>query len=118
LPQLVNALAEAFRAEAEFTYEDAAIPAVINDGAETARARRAATAVLGEQAVVEAEPAMTSDDIGVFLAQRPGCYFWAGIGPSSGAPSPHHSPEFVMNEDGLMPALKTALAVMHQALIG
>lgn len=118
LPQFVNGLAEAFRAEAEFTYDEAAIPAVINNEAETVCARRAATAVLGEQAVGEAEPAMTSDDIGVFLAERPGCYFWAGIGPSSGDPPPHHSPEFVMNEDGLMPALKTALAVMHQALIG
>jgi len=118
LPHLVKALGEAFQAQAEFAYEDAAIPAVINDEAETARARHAATAVLGEQAVGEAETAMTSDDIGVFLAQRPGCYFWAGIGPFSGAPPPHHSPEFVMNEDGLMPALKAALAIMHSALSG
>jgi amidohydrolase len=118
VPRLVSSLAQAFQAQAEFRYEDAAIPAVINDDVETARARRAAVAVLGEQAISEADAAMTSDDIGVFLEQRPGCYFWAGIGPSSGAPPPHHSPEFVMNEDGLMPALQTALAVMHSALSG
>jgi amidohydrolase len=117
-PRLVSFLAQAFQAQAELTYDDGAIPAVINDGIETARARRAAVAVLGEGAVSEAEAAMTSDDIGVFLEQRPGCYFWAGIGPSSGTPSPHHSPEFMMNEDGLMPALQTAVAVMHSALTG
>jgi amidohydrolase len=118
LPRFLTSLAEAFQAQAQLMYEDAAIPAVINNDVETARARCAAVAVLGEQGVSEAEAAMTSDDIGVFLAQRPGCYFWAGIGPSSGAPPAHHSPEFVMNEDGLMPALKTALVVMHSALSG
>ena len=115
-PRFVSSLAQAFQAQAAFKFEDDAIPAVINDDLETARARRAAVAVLGEGAVSEADAAMTSDDIGVFLEQRPGCYFWAGIGPSNGVPSPHHSPEFIMNEAGLMPALQTALAVMHSAL--
>jgi amidohydrolase len=118
VPRLVSSLAQAFQAHAELRYEDTAIPAVINDGVEAARACRAAVAVLGEQAVSDADAAMTSDDIGVFLEHRPGCYFWAGIGPSSGAPPPHHSAEFVMNEEGLMPALKTALAVMYSALSG
>ncbi|HEX9142909.1 MAG TPA: M20 family metallopeptidase, partial [Candidatus Binatia bacterium] len=117
-PRFVSSLAQAFQAQAEFRFEDDAIPAVINDDLETARARRAALAVLGEGAVSEADAAMTSDDIGVFLEQRPGCYFWAGIGPSNGVPSPHHSPEFIMNEAGLMPALQTALAVMDSALRG
>jgi amidohydrolase len=118
LPLFVASLSQAFRAQSELRYEDTAIPPVINGAAETAQARRAAVAVLGEQAVDEADAAMTSDDIGVFLEHRPGCYFWAGIGPTSGAPPPHHSADFVMNEAGLMPALKTALAVMHSALSG
>ena len=118
VPRLVSSLAHAFQAQADFRYEDESVPAVVNDDLETAGVRRAAAAVLGEGAISVAEGAMTSDDMGVFLELRPGCYFWAGIGPSSGAPSPHHSPEFVMNEDGLMPALKTALAVMHRALSG
>jgi amidohydrolase len=118
LPGLVSSLAQAFLAQAELTYEKEAVPAVINDVAETARARRAAVAVLGEEAVSEADFAMTSDDMGAFLEQRPGCYFLAGIGPASGVPPPHHSPQFVMNEDGLVPALGTAVAVMERALDG
>jgi amidohydrolase len=117
-PRFVTSLAQAFQAQADFSYEGEAISAVINDELETALVRRAAAAVLGEKAVSEADTAMTSDDMGVFLEQRPGCYFWAGIGPARGAPSPHHSPDFTMNEDGLMPALQTALAVMHSALNG
>jgi amidohydrolase len=118
LPGLVSSLAQAFLAQAELRYENEAVPAVINDVAETARARRAAVAVLGEEAVSEADFAMTSDDMGAFLEQRPGCYFLAGIGPASGVPLPHHSPQFVMNEDGLIPALRAALAVLHSALSG
>jgi amidohydrolase len=116
LPGLVSSLAQAFLAQAELRYENETVPAVINDVAETARARRAAVEVLGEEAVNEADFAMTSDDMGAFLERRPGCYFLAGIGPASGVPTPHHSPQFVMNEDGLMPALRTALAIMHSAL--
>jgi amidohydrolase len=118
LPQMASGLAQAFQAHADLKYEDTAIPPVINDSVETAGARRAVIAALGEHAVCEADTAMTSDDIGVFLEQRSGSYFWAGIGPSKGDPPPHHSPEFVMNENGLMPALKAALAIMHSALSG
>ena len=118
LPGLVNSLAQAFLAQAELRYENEAVPAVINDVAETARARRAVVAVLGEEAVSEADFAMTSDDMGAFLEQRPGCYFLAGVGPASGVPPPHHSPDFVMNEDGLSLALRTAVAVMERALGG
>jgi len=118
LPGLVSSLAQAFLAQAELRYENEAVPAVINDVAETTRARRAAVAVLGEESVSQAEVAMTSDDMGAFLERRPGCYFLAGIGPASGVPPPHHSPQFVMNEDGLVPALCTAVAVMELALGG
>jgi amidohydrolase len=115
LHRLTGCLAQAFQAQAEFACQYD-IPAVVNDAAETERARRAAVAALGDEWVGEAEVAMTSDDMGAFLEHRPGCYFWAGIGPASGIPSPHHSSSFTMNEAGLLPALQTALAVMHSAL--
>ncbi len=118
LAVLVSSLAQAFLAQAELRFEQEAVPAVINDIAETARARHAVTALLGEKAVSEADFAMTSDDMGAFLEHRPGSYFWTGIRPTTGVPSPHHSPQFVMNEEGLVPALRMALAVVHSALTG
>ena len=59
---------------------------------------------------------MASDDMTHFLRARPGCYFRVGIAPTHGRPAPHHAPEFEMNEDGLAPGLRVALAVMRSRL--
>jgi len=61
---------------------------------------------------------MASDDMSLFLRERPGCYFRVGIGPDAGAPRPHHAPEFEMNEAGLPVGLRVGLAVMRSALGG
>ena len=72
--------------------------------------------VLGEAAVEEGEPAMPSDDMSLFLRERPGCYFRVGIRPTDGKPHPHHAPEFELNEDGLVAGLRVALNVLRRAL--
>ena len=59
---------------------------------------------------------MASDDMSLFLRERPGCYFRVGIGAATGAARPHHAPEFEMNEAGLPVALRVGLAVMRAAL--
>ena len=59
---------------------------------------------------------MASDDMSLFLRERPGCYFRVGIGPDAGSPRPHHAPEFVMNEAGLPVGVRTGLGVMLAAL--
>ena len=64
----------------------------------------------------EREPAMPSDDMGLFLRERPGCYFRVGVQPTDGRPHPHHAPEFELNEDGLVAGLRVALSVMRRAL--
>jgi amidohydrolase len=60
---------------------------------------------------------MASDDMSLFLQQRPGCYFRVGIAPS-GPPRPHHSTEFEMHEGGLSIGLRVGLKVMLSALQG
>ena len=116
LGTFVAYIAQAYRAKAELAFEDDGVPAVINDAAHTALVRRCAIEVLGKGAPLEADVAMASDDMSRFLEQRPGCYFWAGIGNEDGSSPPHHSPQFAMNEDGLEGALRVALAVMVRAL--
>ncbi len=116
LAPFVAHIAQAYEAKADLVFHDEGIPAVINHDAQTAMVRRRATEVLGEEALREADIAMASDDMSRFLEQRPGCYFWAGIGSGDGSSPPHHSPQFEMNEDGLASALRVALAVMVEAL--
>jgi hippurate hydrolase len=78
--------------------------------------RECATAELGAKALNPGPPVMASDDMSLFLRQRPGCYFRVGIAPTDGGPYPHHAPEFQMNEDGLPVGLRLGLAVMLNAL--
>jgi len=116
LGRFVSHIAQAYRAKAELSFHDDGVPAVMNNVAHTTLVRRCANEVLGAAALHEADVAMASDDMSQFLGQRPGCYFWAGIGNADGSSSPHHSPQFAMNEDGLESALRVALVVMVQAL--
>jgi amidohydrolase len=59
---------------------------------------------------------MASDDMSLFLRERPGCFFFVGIGPTRGPGRPHHAPEFEMNEVGLPVGLRAGIGVMLEAL--
>ncbi len=91
-------------------------PAVVNPAPESAFVRECASRELGDEAVTEGRVVMASDDMSLFLRERPGCYFRVGIGSASGAARPHHAPEFEMNEAGLPVGLRVGLAVMRTAL--
>ena len=80
--------------------------------------RECASRELGDEAVTDGRVVMASDDMSLFLRERPGCYFRVGIGPDAGAARPHHAPEFEMNEGGLAVGLRVGLAVMLDALRG
>ena len=112
-------IARAYRAEARLSFMGEGCPTVVNHERESALVRTSAVAELGVDAVKgESALVMASDDMSLFLQERPGCYFRVGIAPVSGPPRPHHAPEFEMNEDGLPVALRVATSVMLDALRG
>jgi len=110
--------AEAHRAEARVTFAGEGCPVVVNDAGAADRVRRCAAAALGAGLVAEAAPNMASDDMSLFLASRPGCYFNVGAAPADGRPRPHHAPEFEIDERSLHTGLRVAAAVMLDALAG
>jgi metal-dependent amidase/aminoacylase/carboxypeptidase family protein len=116
LAEFAAGIARAYRTEARLTFEGDGCPAVINHARETAFVRDCATAELGAAALSNQPAVMASDDMSLFLAARPGCYFRVGIAPTTGGPYPHHAPEFQMNEDGLPVGLRLGLTVMLNAL--
>jgi amidohydrolase len=111
-------IARAYRTEARLTFMGDGCPAVVNHGPQTAFVRERAAAELGAGALKDGPPVMASDDMSLFLQQRPGCYFRVGIAPADGGTYPHHAPEFQMNEDGLPVGLRLGLSVMLHALAG
>jgi len=91
-------------------------PPCVNDPAVTAVVHEAAIATVGEQAVDDSEVVMTtgSDDMGIFLAAVPGCYFIVGANNAGkGAKYPHHHPHFNVDED----ALPIAVEVLTRAAL-
>jgi amidohydrolase len=116
LGAFVTDIAKAYRAEAVMRLDGGACPAVVNHPRETTFVRECASREVGADAVTEGRVVMASDDMSLFLLERPGCYFRVGIGSASGAARPHHAPEFEMNEAGLPVGLRVGLAVMRSAL--
>ena len=115
LQSFVADMARAYRAEARLDLT-MGCPPVVNPDRETDLVHRCAVDELGEAAVTEGPPVMASDDMSLFLRERPGCYFRVGIAPADGRPAPHHAPEFEMNELGLPIGLRVALGVMRSRL--
>ncbi|HEY7037419.1 MAG TPA: M20 family metallopeptidase [Methylomirabilota bacterium] len=116
LGAFVTDIAKAYRAEAVMRLDGGSCPAVVNHPRETTFVRECASREVGAEAVTEGRVVMASDDMSLFLEERPGCYFRVGIGSASGAARPHHAPEFEMNEAGLPVGLRVGLAVMRSAL--
>jgi len=116
LQSFVAHIAKAYRAEAEMRLEGGSCPAVVNHAGPAERVWQCLVAELGSEAVTEGRLVMASDDMSLFLRERPGCYFRVGIAPAAGPARPHHAPEFEMDEAGLAVGLRTGLGVMRAAL--
>jgi amidohydrolase len=116
LGTFVTHIAHAYQAEAHLSFQGEGCPTVINHDRESAFVHQCAVDEIGSEAVEDGDLVMASDDMSLFLQERPGCYFRVGIAPVSGPPRPHHAPEFEMNEAGLPVGLRVALNVMLSAL--
>jgi amidohydrolase len=91
-------------------------PALVNHREPTALVHRCAADEVGAEHVVPGVPVMASDDMALFLAERPGCYFRVGCGPAGTSPPPHHSPDFAIDEAGLAVGAGVAASVLVTAL--
>ena len=117
LQSFASDMARAYRAEARMDLT-MGCPPVVNPERETELVHRCATDELGEDAVFSGSAVMASDDMSLFLRERPGCYFRVGIAPTHSRKVPHHAPEFEMNEAGLPVGLRVALGVLRNRLGG
>lgn len=116
LGQFTADLARAYRAEATLKLGDMGCPPVVNHEKETEFVRQCALAEVGEAAVSPGRVVMASDDMSLFLRERPGCYFRVGGAPDHGRAAPHHAPEFELNEASLPVGVRVGLSVMLNAL--
>lgn len=89
----------------------AIVPAVVNDETVAGVVRQAAARVVGETNVIAGRD-MASEDMGHFLEEIPGCYFFVGsAGETDDLRYPHHHPRFNFDER----ALPVGVATMANA---
>ena len=102
IAEMAGGIAASMRAEAELQVIKGC-PACVNDPDITALVRRAAEATVGAEHIPAGDQRQSvSDDMALFLAAAPGCYFLVGAGNSAkGITAPHHSSKFNIDEDGL-----------------
>jgi amidohydrolase len=114
IAELAGGIATAMRGSCEFRLESAA-PPVVNDETIAGLVAKAATEMLGTDAVVPFEPLMVGEDVAYFLDQRPGCFFLLGGAPDTG-PVLHHTAEFRVDERCLVIGYRVMSAAVLRLL--
>ena len=76
--------------------------AVENDLSVTGAVFKTASQVVGDSNLPTIQPSTVGDDMALFMAEAPGCYFLVGsANPEAGLASPHHSSSFDFDERAL-----------------
>jgi amidohydrolase len=101
LHEMLASTAATFCVEADLRMTDSC-PAAINDAAMTELVQEVAGRILGPQNVLSRTQTTGAEDMALFLAAVPGCYFFVGSANAErGLTSPHHSPTFDFDERAL-----------------
>lgn len=101
LQRMISAAAELHNCEIDIEI-DPGYPPVLNDPRAARIARKAAAAVVGEQAVFAAEyTSMGAEDFSYYLEKVPGCFVRFGTRKAGDEPIPLHSPAFDIDERAL-----------------
>lgn len=108
--EMATMLADAFGCQASME-TIALVPDVVNAPEPTAVVRAAAAQIMGQENIVE-KRTMASEEMGFFLDEIPGCYFFIGAGSGEiELAYPQHHPRFDFDERAMI----NGVAVMGQA---
>ncbi len=112
---IVAGVCAAFGATYKFDHHTSC-PPLVNDPGVAAFVREQAEEYFGAANIL-ASPSMGAEDMGVFLEERPGCYFWLGArNEAKGIAGRHHDPAFVIDEDALMLGVEFGLRLIEARL--
>lgn len=115
LPEVAAHAAASAGCTAKTTYVKRS-PAVVNDGAESARAARLAEGILGPSSVTADCRTMGGEDFSEFLKRIPGAFAFVGAARTDGPRGPHHAPDFDFDERALPHAARLLAAYARDVL--
>ncbi len=98
LEEIAVNVATAYGATADFQHLGY-VPATINDEAASALMHNVASAIVGEERIMQIAPMMVGEDMAEFLNRAPGALILVGAAHADGRlHSPHHNPTFDFDE--------------------
>ena len=113
ITQIAEGLETAFDIEALLDYEDN-YPVLYNDPTFTDYVQKVISgANIPElKAVIDCGKQDPSEDFAYYAEKVPSCFIYAGCDVNDGKMHPHHSPDFLMDEDCLIVAAKSVASVV------
>lgn len=109
MKEMVPAIAKAYRAEATIDIAKG-YPITYNDPALTKQMLPSLQAAAGSDKVVEIKAITGAEDFSFFQKEVPGLYFFlGGMTPGNTTPFPHHTPDFYIDEAGMLLGVKTLI---------
>ncbi|MBT8309671.1 MAG: M20/M25/M40 family metallo-hydrolase, partial [Flavobacteriaceae bacterium] len=109
MKEMVPAIAKAYRAEATINIAKG-YPITYNDPELTAQMLPSLKAAAGDNAVFEIDAITGAEDFSFFQKEVPGLYFFLGGKPvdvPQSEAAPHHTPDFFIDESGMLLGVKT-----------
>lgn len=113
IEQIINGTDATFGVESKLEYDDN-YPVLVNNDKLTKSAEKwikesntPEVTAIKDSGVVNA-----SEDFAYFAQEKQGCFFYVGCQPKDGGTYPHHSPNFMMNENCLIICAKAAASVI------
>ena len=107
MKEMVPAIAEAYRAEATINIDEG-YPITYNDPELTAKMLPSLHKAAGAEKVMEIKAITGAEDFSFFQKEVPGLYFFlGGMTPGETEVYPHHTPDFYIDESGLLLGVKT-----------
>ncbi|PQB04067.1 amidohydrolase [Aureitalea marina] len=106
MKEMVPAIAAAYRAEATIEI-DKGYPITYNDPELTAQMVPSLKKAAGDNRVFEIGAITGAEDFSFFAQEVPGLYFFlGGMTPGNTTPFPHHTPDFYIDEGGMLLGVK------------
>lgn len=109
---IVEMIAQSYECGYDLQWQES-LPALINPEPMYQIARRAVTAALGEEAIVDSQPTLATEDFSLFMQKVPSFFYWIGNRKPEDTCYSWHNTKFHTDDD----ALKIASAVMAQSVI-
>ena len=107
MEEMVPAIAKAHRAEATIEISKG-LPITYNDPALTAQVLPTLQGIAGKDNVILSKAITGAEDFSFYQKEIPGFYFFLGGKPLDAKdPAPHHTPDFYIDESGLVLGVKT-----------